>query len=78
MQQEALDRPLDELELSVRTSVALDKVGLRYVGELVQVSEEALIKQHRFGKRSMRELTTMLGELGLGLGMSFPAWSPPG
>ncbi|MBL8680207.1 MAG: hypothetical protein JNK05_13615 [Myxococcales bacterium] len=65
---ELLDRSVDELELSVRTMNALQSLGIRTIGELVQRSESDL-KDNSVAPRSIRELKELLSDMGLWLGM---------
>lgn len=72
-----LDRPLEELEFSVRLANALQDAGLVYVGELVQWTERDLFKLPHMGRKVMKELVEMLGGLGLSLGAEVPDWQRP-
>jgi DNA-directed RNA polymerase subunit alpha len=64
-----LFRNVDELELSVRASNCLKTANIRTIADLVQKSEAELLKTKNFGKKSLNEIKTILGEMGLGLGM---------
>jgi len=66
---ENLFRNVDELELSVRASNCLKTVNIRTIADLVQRSEAELLKTKNFGKKSLNEIKTILGEMGLSLGM---------
>jgi hypothetical protein len=66
---ELLARSVDDLELSVRSQVALDKAGIRTIGELAQKTESELLKLKKFGPKSLKEVKMILEELGLTLGM---------
>ncbi len=73
---EVLFRPVEELELSVRSANCLQNANVRYIGELVQRTEPEMLKTKNFGRKSLNELKQVLGELGLQFGMkleSFPA-----
>ena len=73
---ENLFRPVDELELSVRSANCLQNADIKYIGELVQKSEQEMLKTKNFGRKSLNEIKEILREMGLGLGMkleSFPA-----
>ncbi len=72
-----LDRQLEELELSVRTANCFYAAGLHYLGELVRLSEDELLRQPSFGRKSLVEVRELLGELGLHLGMDVGGWRPP-
>ena len=64
-----LFRNVDELELSVRASNCLKTANIRTIADLVQKSESELLKTKNFGKKSLNEIKTILGEMGLALGM---------
>jgi len=66
---ENLFRNVDELELSVRASNCLKTANIRTIADLVQKSEAELLKTKNFGKKSLNEIKTILGEMGLGLGL---------
>jgi DNA-directed RNA polymerase subunit alpha len=66
---ENLFRNVDELELSVRASNCLKTANIRSIADLVQKSESELLKTKNFGKKSLNEIKTILGEMGLSLGM---------
>jgi DNA-directed RNA polymerase subunit alpha len=66
---ENLFRNVDELELSVRASNCLKTANIRTIADLVQKTEPELLKTKNFGKKSLNEIKTILGEMGLRLGM---------
>src|SRR5215510_9376737 len=66
---EHLFRSVDELELSVRASNCLKTANIRSIADLVQRTEHDLLKTKNFGKKSLNEIKTILGEMGLSLGM---------
>ena len=66
---ENLFRNVDELELSVRASNCLKTANIRTIADLVQRTESELLKTKNFGKKSLNEIKTILGEMGLSLGM---------
>jgi len=70
---ENLFRSVDELELSVRASNCLKTANIRTIADLVQKSEAELLKTKNFGKKSLNEIKTILGEMGLHLGMPVDA-----
>jgi DNA-directed RNA polymerase subunit alpha len=75
-QNEHLYRPVDDLELSVRSANCLQNADIRYVGELVQRTEQAMLKTKNFGRKSLNELKEFLHEMGLSFGMrldNFPS-----
>jgi DNA-directed RNA polymerase subunit alpha len=73
---EVLFRPVEELELSVRSANCLQNADIRYIGELVQRGEGEMLKTKNFGRKSLNELKQILGDLNLQFGMkleNFPA-----
>jgi DNA-directed RNA polymerase subunit alpha len=62
-------RPVDGLPISLRTSYGLRDADIKYVGELVQCSEEELLEIKNFGRMSLNEVKTILADMGLSLGM---------
>jgi len=64
-----LDRPVDELELSVRSSNCLKAANIRTLGDLVQKSEGEMLKYRNFGRKSLREIADILTGLDLHFGM---------
>ncbi|MFQ5804549.1 MAG: DNA-directed RNA polymerase subunit alpha [Candidatus Methylomirabilales bacterium] len=66
---ENLFRNVEELELSVRASNCLKTANIRTIADLVQRTEAELLKTKNFGKKSLNEIKTILGEMGLFLGM---------
>jgi len=66
---ENLFRNVDELELSVRASNCLKTANIRTIADLVQKTEAELLKTKNFGKKSLNEIKTILGEMALSLGM---------
>ncbi len=65
---ENLFRNVDELELSVRASNCLKSANIRTIADLVPKTEAELLKTKNFGKKSLNEIKTILGEMGLSLG----------
>ncbi len=61
--------PVEELELSVRASNCLRNAKIRFIAELVVRSEQEMLKFRNFGRKSLQELQTVLGKLGLHFGM---------
>ena len=59
------NKNIDELDLSVRTSVCLKYAGIKTVGELAQKTESEMLRKKNFGRKSLNELKKVLGELGL-------------
>lgn len=73
---ENLFRPIEDLNFSVRSANCLQSADLKYVGELVQKTENDLLKTKNFGRKSLNEIKETLHGMGLELGMrleSFPA-----
>jgi DNA-directed RNA polymerase subunit alpha len=66
---ENLYRPVDDLELSVRSANCLQNADIKYIGELVQKTEQEMLKTKNFGRKSLNEIKEFLHEMGLSLGM---------
>ncbi len=66
---QVLDTPVEELELSVRSSNCLRNIDIKTIGDLAQRSEEEISKTKNFGKKSLQEIKDKLAEFGLTLGM---------
>jgi DNA-directed RNA polymerase subunit alpha len=66
---EVLFRPVDELELSVRSANCLQNADIKFIGELVQRSEAEMLKTKNFGRKSLNEIKEILAGLGLEFGM---------
>src|SRR5262249_19610378 len=66
---ENLYRPVDDLELSVRSANCLQNADIKYIGELVQKSEQEMLKTKNFGRKSLNEIKEFLHEMGLSFGM---------
>ncbi len=71
---EVLFRPVDELELSVRSANCLQNADIKYIGELVQRSESEMLKTKNFGRKSLNEIKDILSGLGLEFGMKLEAF----
>ncbi len=69
-------QPVDDLELTVRSSNALKAEGIYYVGDLVLKSEEDLLKTPNLGRKSLTEIKDMLAQYELTLGMTLDNWPP--
>ena len=69
MLNENLFRAVEDLEFSVRAQNCLQNANLKYIGELVQRTEQEMLKTKNFGRKSLNEIKELLGELGLELGM---------
>jgi DNA-directed RNA polymerase subunit alpha len=68
---ENLDRSVEELELSVRSYNCLKNANITTIRELVQKSEQEMLKTKNFGRKSLNEIKEILASMGLGLGMRF-------
>ncbi len=64
-----LETPVEELELSVRSSNCLRNINIKTIGDLAKKSEEEISKTKNFGKKSLQEIKDKLAEFGLALGM---------
>jgi len=64
-----LNRPVDELELSVRSANCLKNSSIRYIYELVEKTEAEMLKTKNFGRKSLNEIKDILAGMGLHLGM---------
>ena len=75
---ENLLKSVDELELSVRAANCLKKANIKYIGELVQKTENEMLKTKNFGRKSLNEIKEVLTEMGLHLGIKVTDWPPEG
>jgi DNA-directed RNA polymerase subunit alpha len=73
---ENLFRPVSELELSVRSANCLKNANITLIGELVQKSENEMLKTKNFGRKSLNEIKEILSEMGLSLGMKLDNFPP--
>ncbi|OGF24588.1 MAG: DNA-directed RNA polymerase subunit alpha [Candidatus Eisenbacteria bacterium RBG_19FT_COMBO_70_11] len=64
-----LDKSVEELELSVRSSNCLRAAEIKSIGDLVQKSEPEMLKYRNFGRKSLKEIQDILSEMGLSFGM---------
>jgi DNA-directed RNA polymerase subunit alpha len=71
-------RPVDDLELTVRSANCLKAEYIYYIGDLVQRTEVELLKTPNLGKKSLTEIKDVLAQRGLSLGMRLENWPPPG
>lgn len=72
---ENLFRSVDELELSVRSANCLQNANITLIGELVQKTEQDMLKTKNFGRKSLKEIKEILVTMGLSLGMKLDNWS---
>ncbi len=70
-------RPVDDLELTVRSANCLKAENIHYIGDLIQRTEVELLKTPNLGKKSLTEIKDVLGSHGLSLGMRLENWPPP-
>lgn len=71
-------RPVDELELTVRSANCLKAENIYYIGDLIQRTEMELLKTPNLGKKSLTEIKDVLATKGLSLGMKLEGWPPAG
>lgn len=69
-------RPVDDLELTVRSANCLKAENIYYIGDLVQKSENELLKTPNLGKKSLTEIKDVLASRSLSLGMKLENWPP--
>jgi DNA-directed RNA polymerase subunit alpha len=69
-------RPVDDLELTVRSANCLKAEAIYYIGDLVQRTEVELLKTPNLGKKSLTEIKDVLAVRGLSLGMRLENWPP--
>lgn len=69
-------RPVDDLELTVRSANCLKAEAIQYIGDLVQRTEVELLKTPNLGKKSLTEIKDVLASRGLSLGMRLEKWPP--
>lgn len=68
--------PVNELELSVRSFNCLQNAGIKFIGDLVQKTEQEMLKTKNFGRKSLKEIKELLRDRGLELGMKLDNWPP--
>ena len=71
-------RPVDDLELTVRSANCLKAENIYYIGDLIQRSENELLKAPNLGRKSLNEIKDVLASKGLTLGMKLENWPPAG
>lgn len=69
-------RPVDDLELTVRSANCLKAENIYYIGDLIQRTEVELLKTPNLGKKSLTEIKDVLASRGLSLGMHLENWPP--
>jgi DNA-directed RNA polymerase subunit alpha len=73
-----LVRPVDDLELTVRSANCLKAENIYYIGDLIQRTESELLKTPNLGRKSLNEIKEVLATRGLSLGMRLDGWPPEG
>jgi len=71
-------RPVDDLELTVRSANCLKAENIFYIGDLIQRTENELLKAPNLGRKSLNEIKDVLASKGLTLGMKLENWPPVG
>ncbi len=71
-------RPVDDLELTVRSANCLKAENIFYIGDLIQRTENELLKTPNLGRKSLNEIKEVLAARGLTLGMKLENWPPSG
>jgi DNA-directed RNA polymerase subunit alpha len=71
-------RPVDDLELTVRSANCLKAENIYYIGDLIQRTENELLKTPNLGRKSLNEIKEVLATRGLTLGMRLENWPPAG
>lgn len=71
-------RPVDDLELTVRSANCLKAENIFLIGDLIQRTEVELLKTPNLGKKSLTEIKDVLATRGLSLGMRLEVWPPEG
>ncbi|MEI7679818.1 MAG: DNA-directed RNA polymerase subunit alpha [Betaproteobacteria bacterium] len=71
-------RPVDDLELTVRSANCLKAENIYYIGDLIQRTENELLKTPNLGRKSLNEIKEVLASRGLTLGMRLENWPPAG
>jgi len=74
--EDILSQPIDHLDLSVRSMNCLKSDDIFRVGDLVQRTEQEMLRTPNFGRKSLNEIKEVLEEMGLSLGMKLDNWPP--
>ncbi len=72
-----LDKPVEDLELSVRSANCLKNAEIYFIGDLAQKTDQEMLKTKNFGRKSLNEIKTLLAEMDLELGMELENWTRP-
>ena len=67
--EEKLDKSIEELELSVRSFNCLEAAGIKTIRDLVQKTEQEMLKYRNFGRKSLNEIKSILRDMGLRFNM---------
>jgi DNA-directed RNA polymerase subunit alpha len=70
--------PVDDLELTVRSANCLKAENIYYIGDLIQRTENELLKTPNLGRKSLNEIKEVLASKGLTLGMKLENWPTAG
>ena len=70
-------RPVDDLELTVRSANCLKVENIYYIGDLIQRTEAELLRTPNLGRKSLNEIKEVLASRDLSLGMKLENWPPP-
>ena len=73
---DVLAQPIDHLDLSVRSMNCLKSDDIFRVGDLVQRTEQEMLRTPNFGRKSLTEIKEVLEDMGLSLGMKLEGWPP--
>ena len=71
-----LFKKVDELEFSVRSANCLKNDNILYIGDLIQKTEQEMLRTPNFGRKSLNEIKAVLQNIGLKFGMNIPGWPP--
>jgi DNA-directed RNA polymerase subunit alpha len=71
-------RPVDDLELTVRSANCLKAENIYFIGDLIQRSESELLRTPNLGRKSLNEIKDVLATRSLSLGMRLENWPPAG
>lgn len=72
-----LNKPVEDLELSVRSANCLKNADINFIGELAHRTDQEMLKTKNFGRKSLNEIKTLLADMDLTLGMKIDNWTPP-
>lgn len=74
---QTLRKPISDFELSVRSRNCLDRLGMRTLGDLTEVSEQELMASRNFGETSLKEIGELLAQNGLSIGCNIESKKKP-